>query len=364
MKQESIIKRVVTYLNDQSVDIRIRMMFFLEYASLFACSVGTVCMVLLKQPVKTMIPNIILFVISFVSIYLSHIKKKYDLSTLLMIIGCANIALPWMFFSAGGNHSGMHSWFLFSVAVTCMMSVGKIRILMVAITILEDLVCICIGQFFPDTIIPLVGENADFYDELQSYAVVCICLSAMLIIYIATYDTQGKKLEEQSIELKRLMLTDALTGLYNRHAYYDEINTYKNGKSSDGLVLVAMDVNGLKKINDLQGHSAGDDYICETAKVISESFGEYGHIFRTGGDEFMAILHCSEEEAKGLEKRLNDCVSKLDGSWPDRMAIAFGIVCCDDNPETDITDIEKLADKRMYENKAAYYRRNGIDRRK
>lgn len=364
MNLKFIFKHVLEYLNDQSVDIRIRMMYLLEYASLIACLFGTICMILLNQSVYSMIPNIILFVMSFVGLYFSHVKKMYDLSTLIMIIGCANIAVPWMFFSAGGNSSGMHIWFLFSVVVTCMMSNGKIRIFMATITIIEDLACICIGQFMPGTVTPLVGDNAEFYDQLQSYAVVCICLAAMLTIYITTYDNQRKKLETQSIELKNLMQTDALTGMFNRRAYYDEINAYSNGKRADDLVLVAMDVNGLKKINDLLGHSAGDAYICAAANVISEAMGQYGHIFRTGGDEFMAILHCSVEQAHGLEERINVCIQNAGNSWTDRMAIAIGVVCCKESDDTDLSEIEKMADQKMYENKAAYYRKNGIDRRR
>lgn len=364
MDLKTFLKHVFVYMNDQSVDIRIRMMYFLEYASFVACLVGTVCMVLLKQPLESMVPNLILFIMSFISLYLSHVKKKYELATLLMILGCANLAVPWMFFTAGGNDSGMQIWMLFSVAVTCLMSKGKMRALMASLTIIEDLACICIGQFFPDTVTPLVGENAGFYDALQSYAVVCVCLSVMLSIYIKTYDKQRVKMEAQSIELKNLMQTDALTGMFNRRAYYDEMNAYKNSKPAGDLVLVAMDVNGLKKVNDLLGHSAGDDYIRAAAQVINQALGQYGRIFRTGGDEFMALLHCSAKETEDFETRLNQSIAELDNSWTKKMAIAIGVVCCEEHTDVNLDEIEKLADQRMYENKAAYYRNNGIDRRK
>jgi len=362
--KESVLKRIFAYLSDQTIDIRIRMMYFLEYASFGVCLIGTTCMILLKQSFVSMIPNGVLFIISLVSLYFSNVKKKYTISTLFMIIGCANIAVPWMFFSAGGNESGMHMWFLFSVVVTCMMATGRVRILMAVITIVEDTACICIDQLFPNAVAPLVGENAVFYDRLQSFAVVCVCLAVMLSIYIITYDNQSKKLEAQSIELKKLTLTDALTGVYNRHAFYEEINSYKDSSQAGNLVLVAMDVNGLKNVNDQLGHFAGDDYIVAAAKVISEAMEEYGHIFRTGGDEFMAILHCSREEAHSLENRLGKCIANQNNSWSDTMSIAIGVVCCEENPDIAIVEIEKLADKRMYENKAAYYRKKGIDRRK
>lgn len=364
MNLKFVFKHLFTYLNDQSIDIRIRMMYFLEYASLIACFIGTICMILLKQPVSTMIPNFILFLMSFISLYFSHVKKQYELSTFFMIFGCANIAVPWMFFTAGGNNSGMIIWFIFSVVVTCLMSIGRVRIWMVILTILEDLTCICFDHLYPGVVTPLQGENAMFYDVIQSYAVVCVCLVVMLIIYISTYDNQRKQLEEQSHELRAIMQTDALTGVFNRRAYYDEISLYENGKKNDDLVLVSMDVNGLKRINDLKGHAAGDDYIRLTAAIITKSLGEYGHIFRTGGDEFTAVLHCSPDVANGFEEVIGKEILASKNPMSEQMAIAIGVVCCKEFSDLPIAEIEKIADKRMYENKAAYYKRNGIDRRR
>ncbi len=364
MRDKNVFNRIIAYLGDQSIEIRIRMMYFLEYAAFVACLIGTIFMVLLKQPIVALIPNVFLFLISLAGLYFSVVKKKYDISALIMIIGCANTAVPWMFFVAGGNNSGMHMWFIFSVVVTCMLATGKMRIFMATITIIEDVACICIGQLFPDVVKPLVGENAAFIDELQSFAIVCVCTSIMVSIFINTYDNQSKKLETQSIELTNMMKTDALTKMFNRHAYYEEINLYKNGQKPEDMVLVAMDVNGLKKINDMFGHASGDDYIVAAANVINKAMGQYGHIFRTGGDEFMAILHCSVEEAYKLEKQLTECIAHQDNSWVDSMSIAIGVVCCEENSDVDIVEIEKLADKRMYENKAAYYKNKGIDRRK
>lgn len=364
LNKTNFFRNILDYLNDQSIDIRIRMMFFLEYVSLIACSIGTMGMILLHQTIESMIPNFILFIMSFLGLYLSHVRKKYDLSATVMVLGCANLALPWMYFAAGGNESGMLSWFMFGVIVTCMMTKGRIRIIMSAVTIAEDIACICIGHYAPDTVKPLTGDNAVFSDQLQSYAVACIFLAIMLIIYINTYEKQKEKLEQQSAELRHINYTDTLTGLFNRRAYYEEINSCINGKTEKDLVIAAFDVNGLKKVNDMEGHSAGDDYICSAAKAITRAFGQYGKIFRTGGDEFMAVLHCPVNDTCCFEERLNKSIASPENTWAGKMTIAMGTVCCAEHPDTDLTGLEKLADERMYENKAAYYRLSGADRRK
>lgn len=364
MSPKFLFKHLYMFLRDSKIDIRIRMIYFLEYATLVACVLGAFFMMIMKQSFFSMIPNFILLVMSVLAIYLCHAKKKYDLSAFIMILGCANISLPWMYFSAGGSNSGMPIWFVFGLVVTCMMSDRRIRSVMAAVTIVEDLICIAVGHFYPETVAPLVGKDAVFIDFIESYAVACTFLSVMLIIYINTYDNQRQRLMEQSIELGKLMKTDVLTGVYNRRAYYDEINLYKDGKDLENLVLVAMDVNGLKKVNDKNGHAAGDEYIKCAANAATEALSSWGHVFRTGGDEFTAILHCSKADADSIEDKIKEAIASDMNPWKDEMTMAVGVICVDEMPGAGLEEIEKIADKRMYENKAAFYRTIGVDRRK
>ena len=79
-------------------------------------------------------------------------------------------------------------------------------------------------------------------------------------------------------------------------------------KSVVGSFIVQFDINDLKKVNDEYGHSEGDKHISAAASVIKASFGADGHIFRTGGDEFIAILaggSCSDRKMKEFEQRIS-----------------------------------------------------------
>ena len=53
---------------------------------------------------------------------------------------------------------------------------------------------------------------------------------------------------------------------------------------------LAVDINGLKEVNDTFGHEAGDQLIIGAANCIERAFGDYGKVFRTGGDEFIVLL--------------------------------------------------------------------------
>ena len=80
---------------------------------------------------------------------------------------------------------------------------------------------------------------------------------------------------------------DALTGAKNRNALLTAVEELTGGTKSVGVVFV--DVNGLKKINDAQGHAAGDEVLRLVARHLSTEYGA-GNVYREGGDEFVAIL--------------------------------------------------------------------------
>lgn len=124
---------------------------------------------------------------------------------------------------------------------------------------------------------------------------------------------------------------DELTGLLNRHAYEVFLRELRAGAIITDMVYISFDVNGLKNINDTLGHEAGDELI-HGAACLDKSFSPYGKVFRTGGDEFQAV-------------------------------ISAGYVRRCEVPELSISEIIKLADQKMYRAKSLYYASEGIDRR-
>ncbi len=100
--------------------------------------------------------------------------------------------------------------------------------------------------------------------------------------------------KEETVLLAKMSYSDQLTGVMNRNALeMTGGELYGEGQS---LGLIVADVNGLKRANDTLGHAAGDALIISTAKVLANRFGR-GHVFRTGGDEFLVILpDCTSDE--------------------------------------------------------------------
>lgn len=158
--------------------------------------------------------------------------------------------------------------------------------------------------------------------------------------------------------------TDELTGFLNRHAYENDIKTLENGTLEDDFVYVSMDVNSLKAVNDSNGHNAGDELLVGAAECLQKCFGPYGKIYRTGGDEFIALVCMNEQQLKIARDEIDELTKSWNGKMVQGLALSCGYVTRKEVPEMTVRQMAVLADKRMYEDKDEYYRRTGLERRR
>ena len=172
---------------------------------------------------------------------------------------------------------------------------------------------------------------------------------------------KGMEVGMQARQYKRLAYHDALTGFFNRAAYMDFLGSAEFRPESS--VIVAFDLNNLKKCNDLLGHDKGDIYIKEAAKIMMDCFGERGRCYRLGGDEFGAIL-IDETEAGCARRvrRMNDRVNRFNFASGDiKMGIACGYAMFDPAEDEDIHATIRRADKMMYEEKFRMKQRQALE---
>lgn len=98
--------------------------------------------------------------------------------------------------------------------------------------------------------------------------------------------------EEFTLRLQQAALTDPLTGAGNRRALDNawQAAVTEQGRLGQPTCLVAIDLDGLKRINDFQGHAAGDDAIVGLCAALRAALRTSAEVFRIGGDEFVALL--------------------------------------------------------------------------
>lgn len=168
------------------------------------------------------------------------------------------------------------------------------------------------------------------------------------VIQRITFDISQHK--EMESALTRMSFEDSLTGVFNRNRFsLDVMETRQEGRQTR-LGVACFDLNGLKEINDTQGHSVGDALICRTARHISREFA--GKVYRIGGDEFVVVDRESDERA--FRNAVTEVCNHMRA---DKISVAVGIswsaACCDIKTRFD------EADKRMYSAKAAFYESRG-----
>ena len=169
-------------------------------------------------------------------------------------------------------------------------------------------------------------------------------LSTFLIAAVITNHQLVSRLEFRSV-------VDALTQVGNRNAMNDRVDRILSGEDAlpEEMGFVFADVNGLKVVNDQDGHEAGDKLLVRAAALLKVAFSDY-EVYRAGGDEFVVICpHISGEE---LEKRVTRLRSLADASSD--VSLAVGTEHC--RGTYDIRKAMHLADERMYKDKAEYYR--------
>jgi diguanylate cyclase (GGDEF)-like protein len=208
----------------------------------------------------------------------------------------------------------------------------------------------------------MVIHDINPYNYTADYLLIVINIIIVIAVIIITI-VSLKKISDGAGTLYSDSYNDDMTGLYNRRAYDDTLSQLMTKDSLKNITIVVFDVNGLKRVNDTLGHAAGDELIKAAAKIIKDSFGEYGKCFRIGGDEFVAILDKPIKNMRAISFKFEYDQAKWKGNLVDGITISFGIVSGSDI-DCSIDELIFHADEQMYKRKRKYYNNTEHNRRK
>lgn len=193
-------------------------------------------------------------------------------------------------------------------------------------------------------VMPTGGWKNDTLLQLIVFCdVTIILLLEVLTISILLVDEQRKK-------FRRLSLTDSMTGLLNRTGFNSQLEEYLEGNKQKNCVGILLDVDNFKFINDVYGHTIGDQVLLQLSQSLVQAFPDNSIIARNGGDEFCIILKdCSAEEAAPMI----DAFSKASRSFSAKgvehnYSISLGYAEYPANAEK-VSDILRYADIALYE---------------
>lgn len=191
--------------------------------------------------------------------------------------------------------------------------------------------------------------------NVRSVLVVAGFFSVAIIILLNNYSLMKKRLSEHQAALEHVTNVaniDPLTGVKSKHAYVVG-ELLVNEEIEAGLVnefaIAVCDVNGLKHINDTQGHKAGDEYICAAGKLICNHF-MHSPVYRIGGDEFVIYLTGADYQNRHeILERLNSEIE--DAVRNGGVVVSIGLSDYIDGEDTEVKAVFERADALMYQRK-------------
>jgi diguanylate cyclase (GGDEF)-like protein len=160
---------------------------------------------------------------------------------------------------------------------------------------------------------------------------------------------------KHEIEVQKEMAhQDVTTGLPNARAFTEFIQSElaRATRYNRPVTVIYIDVDNFKTINDQYGHEAGNEALCQTAKVLRDSLRKVDFVARIGGDEFAAVLpetgkYCSPIVCKRIIDHMGQAMER--NNWP--VTLSLGAVTAEVTKDVSASDLIQQADRLMYQAK-------------
>jgi diguanylate cyclase (GGDEF)-like protein len=226
------------------------------------------------------------------------------------------LVLVYMLLATGGVRS---AWFVFYLLplLSTVFSYRSGSTATVAVVAALGLVVVALAD-------PAVRTVEDARDQLAVRVVGLGAVAMMAYVITRVMRSHRDGLEQKEMRLREVLasterdaMTDALTAVHNRRALERSLARANSRAARDGHAysVLLIDVDGLKRLNDRQGHAAGDRALRTIATAATDSVRGYDVVARYGGDEFVVVLHESAEgAAQATAERIRSRVHQLLGA--------------------------------------------------
>lgn len=181
-----------------------------------------------------------------------------------------------------------------------------------------------------------------------------IIMNELMLDIIHKNSALNKQLEIQLEEIKRLSVTDQLTGIFNRRKFLEvleiEINRFSHYNHPFSLIM--FDIDHFKLVNDTYGHDIGDLVLRELSTLVRKRLRQSDTFSRWGGEEFMILAsETSSFEAEGIAENIRRIIEDYDFTPVPKVTCSFGVITCSDKSKCDVTTLSKNVDESLYKAK-------------
>lgn len=291
--------------------------------------------------------------------YLSYVKKQYAIAKVILII-LVLIITPVLWVFNGGISGSIPFYIILFSSIGAIILIASRRIAITTYFIVISSALVILEYKFPFIISHYSSVAERYIDIIIGLTTTIMGNTVIIAIIMNCYNKEHEKAksylaQSQKAQANLLYLSyhDALTGLYNRAYLEREIAKIEHSKET-GLGIFAIDIDGLKFINDTFGHEQGDTILIRTARVLQSSFRLHDTIARIGGDEYIAIvreanMNNMETMYKCIRRNIQRENEQLDGTAILlHMSIGYAYAS---GADKSIRDIIREADHKMYREK-------------
>ncbi len=182
-------------------------------------------------------------------------------------------------------------------------------------------------------------------------------ISFIIILLYDSYQQSAKDKHDAALSnfYKQSAYTDLLTQLGSRTAFTEDFkHAEKDIEKYNNVNVIMLDLNNLKQINDIKGHAVGDELIKSLAECLYKTFDGKGKVYRIGGDEFVVLItDLPDDKIDGYLEKLYENINSQENNELSESTVAIGFAQRNSKENTDlkISELLKIADERMYEDK-------------
>ncbi|MDR3750993.1 MAG: GGDEF domain-containing protein [Terracidiphilus sp.] len=192
-------------------------------------------------------------------------------------------------------------------------------------------------------------------NRMPAHYATAILASLAIIVSLALLLFLAWRINIMEIEIHDLSLRDELTGLYNRRGFYllAEQGLRMAHRSNLPFSVLYIDVDNLKQINDSLGHTAGSEFLAETAEILQTTLRETDVLGRIGGDEFAIAGQLSQESITLVALRLEETSIQRNAKTARRLPLSFSVghVTSEEDLHESLDELLTRADQAMYREK-------------
>lgn len=332
--------------DELNINLQKRLFWKLVITGCIANAVGFLSNVIMfGMNLPTIVCGVCVLVIMLCGVAGIHYEKQKTAAA-VMVLMLSLGEFPFLVYVYGAN---MGVYLVLGIVALAILCPRPYHIPAIVLSILIDIAVIIVSFLYPCTIGEM-DKGGQIGTILCSYVIVALSVTSMLCNLISEYKRQRTHLLQVSKDLEYAATRDALTGVYNRGYLIHTLKQWM-AEESKHFIVVLVDVDNFKSINDTYGHVYGDEVLTEFARLMKQEICGKGIVARYGGEEFMLLFENSDYQAaldtlERIKKGLEEYTMKTR-----QITVTFSGGLEEYRTEGRIDELFRSTDKKLYQAK-------------